>query len=155
LDALVGASAEKIMTGDSAAPHVRNPKKRKATDDGAGRVPVTFSPPVEQGASSSAPIQATLNASWGETTITAVRQAFIDYNLLRFVVCCAIAFSIVDSGFFIDFVKALCILFPSLSNYLLIHYSDALDMVYRTVRISSQSTWRQKLPLLPPNSCCI
>lgn len=100
-------SADKVMTGDSAAPHIRDPKKRKATNEGAGRVPVTFASPVEQGASSSVSTQATLNASWGETTISAVRQAFIDYNLLRFIVCCAIAFSIVDSGFFINFVKAL------------------------------------------------
>jgi hypothetical protein len=155
LDALVDTSAEKVVMGDGAAPHVRDPKKRKATNEGAGRVPVTFAPPVEQEASSSAPTQATLNASWGETRISAVRQAFIDYNLLRFIVCCAIAFSVVDNGFFIDFVKALWVLFSSLSNSVPIHYSDALDMVYRTVPISSQSTWQRKLPLSPPNSCCI
>jgi len=51
LDALVGASAEKIMMGDSATPHVRDPKKHKATDERAGCVPVTFSPPVVQAAS--------------------------------------------------------------------------------------------------------
>jgi len=42
-----------------------------------------------------------LSQSWGESKLTAVRQAMIDYQLLCFVVCCAIAFSVVDSGFFI------------------------------------------------------
>jgi hypothetical protein len=72
LDALVDASAEKVMMGDGAAPHVRDPKKHKATNEGAGHVLVTFAPLVEQGASSSVPTQATLNASWGETRISAV-----------------------------------------------------------------------------------
>jgi hypothetical protein len=107
LDTLVDASAEKVMTGHSETPHIHNPMKCKATDESVGRVPVTFGPPVEQSASPSTSTQATLNASWGEAKITAVRQAFIDYHLLRFIVCCAIAFSVVDSGFFIDLVKAL------------------------------------------------
>jgi hypothetical protein len=56
----------------------------------------------------SEPIQKTLAATWGDTTkITATRQATIDYYLLRFVVCCAVTFSVVDSGFFTDFIATL------------------------------------------------
>ena len=40
-------------------------------------------------------------------TITVVCQALIDHYLLRFVVCCSIAFAVVDNGFFMDFVSAL------------------------------------------------
>ena len=109
-----GLSGESTLTGATSAPPVHN-KKRKVTNDNEGRVPVLLSssstptPSTTTGpAMESQPVQKTLAATWGDTTkITATRQATIDYYLLRFVVCCAIAFSVVDSGFFIDFIAVL------------------------------------------------
>ncbi|KAK7015969.1 hypothetical protein R3P38DRAFT_3203690 [Favolaschia claudopus] len=40
--------------------------------------------------------------------MTASRQSAIDYLLLQLLVCCALAFSLLDNGFFIDFCNALC-----------------------------------------------
>jgi hypothetical protein len=118
ISALQDKSSEKVITGQTTAPPVRQPGKRKATDEHVGRVPISFasasSPePPETGSqsplssTSSATLQTKLSQSWGDHKLTAVRQAKIDLMLLRFIVCCAIAFSIVDNGFFIDFVNAL------------------------------------------------
>jgi hypothetical protein len=105
---------ESTSTGATLAPPVRN-KKWKVTNEDEGRVPVPMSssstptPSTTTGpVMESRPVQKTLAATWGDTTkITATRQATIDYYLLRFIVCCAIAFSVVDSGFFIDFIAVL------------------------------------------------
>jgi hypothetical protein len=94
------------MTGQTTAPAPRL-NKRKATVEDVGRVPTSFTPPVESEGNTSMAQQTTLAQSWGQSKITAVRQALIDYHLLWFVVCCSIAFAVVDSGFFMDFVSAL------------------------------------------------
>jgi len=116
MDALGEASAENVDTGQTKAPAVRQPNKHKATSEDVGCVAASFAPSVTPDLSSAAsgssstvstPVQSKLSQSWGESKLTAVRQAMIDYQLLHFVVCCAIAFSVVDSGFFIDFVAAL------------------------------------------------
>jgi hypothetical protein len=107
-------SGESTSTGATLALAVRN-KKRKVTNDDEGRVPVPISSSSTPKPSTttattreSQPVQKTLAATWGDTTkITATRQATIDYYLLQFIVCCAVAFSIVDSGFFIDFIAIL------------------------------------------------
>jgi len=106
MDTLTGLSAESIMTGQTSAPVVRL-NKRKATVEDVGHVAASFNPPVESEGSASTTQQSTLVQSWGQSRITAVRQALIDHYLLRFVVCCAIAFAVVDNGFFMDFVSAL------------------------------------------------
>jgi hypothetical protein len=119
MDALGEASAENVVTGQTKAPAVRQPHKRKATGEDVGRVTPSFAPPVTPNLSSAAsgslstastPVQSKLSQSWGESKLTAVCQAMIDYQLLCFVICCAIAFLVVDSGFFIDFVAALRVL---------------------------------------------
>ncbi|THU88718.1 hypothetical protein K435DRAFT_803299 [Dendrothele bispora CBS 962.96] len=49
--------------------------------------------------------QSTLDSHCVESgNISAQRQAKIDYHLLRFFLCCAIAFAVCKSGFFIDFI---------------------------------------------------
>jgi hypothetical protein len=106
IDALTGLSAESVMNGQTSAPAVRL-NKRKATVEDVGRVATSFNPPVEAEGSASRAQQSTLVQSWGQSKITAVRQALIDHYLLRFVVCCSIAFAVVDNGFFMDFVSAL------------------------------------------------
>jgi hypothetical protein len=106
MDTLTGLSVESIMTGETSAPTVRL-NKRKATVEDVGRVPTSFNPPVESEGSASTTQQSTLVQSWGQSKITAVHQALIDHYLLRFVVCCAVAFAVVDNGFFMDFVSAL------------------------------------------------
>lgn len=111
-EALQAQSAENVVTGKSKAPAVRS-NKRKATRQDHGREAVSFAPPVEHNSSQSsstgsgATKQTNFEQNWGTTKITAIRQAFIDFMLLRFIVCCAIAASILDNGFFIDFVTAL------------------------------------------------
>ena len=106
IDALVGLSAESVMNGQMSAPTVRL-NKRKATVEDVGCVATSFNAPVESEGSASTPQQSTLVQSWGQSKITAVRQALIDHYLLRFVVCCSIAFAVVNNGFFMDFVSAL------------------------------------------------
>lgn len=98
--AQAGRSIEKIVIGAAKAAPVRDAKKRKVTAQDAGRVPAPFADSV--GAQ-----QSLLEDSWGQSKVTPTRQATIDFYLLRFIVCCFVAFSIVDSGFFIDFVIAL------------------------------------------------
>jgi hypothetical protein len=102
----MGLSAESIMTGQTSAPAPQLNKCRATVED-VGRVPTSFTPPVESEGSASTAQQTTLVQSWGQSKITAVRQALIDHHLLRFVVCCSIAFAVVDSGFFMDFISAL------------------------------------------------
>jgi hypothetical protein len=106
IDTLTGLSAESIINGQTSAPAVRL-NKRKATVEDVGRVATSFIPPVESKGSASTAQQSTLAQSWGQSKITAVRQALIDHYLLRFVVCCSIAFAVVNNGFFMDFVSAL------------------------------------------------
>jgi hypothetical protein len=51
--------------------------------------------------------QTTVEENWSEPKVTPVRQATIDYFLLRMIICCGLAFSLVDNGFFIDFCMAM------------------------------------------------
>ncbi|KAF7327065.1 hypothetical protein MKEN_00281800 [Mycena kentingensis (nom. inval.)] len=44
--------------------------------------------------------------------LTPPQQARIDYCLLRMFICCALAWTLVDNGFFVDFCKALCPSYP-------------------------------------------
>ncbi|KAF7980497.1 hypothetical protein HWV62_37998 [Athelia sp. TMB] len=142
---LAGMSVESVMTGQSEAPPVRGRVKRKAYDEDYGRVPVSFSAPVSQQSAESQPststadssatepsppIQTTLESSWGDTsTLTAVRQALLDHLLLRFIVCCAISFAILDNGFFFDFVTALCPAYsvPDRSNFVSLHLAAEVE----------------------------
>ncbi|KAJ3913026.1 ribonuclease H-like domain-containing protein [Lentinula edodes] len=114
IDTLAAQSGENMSTGKSTAPAVRGKKHRIETET--------------EGHSSSTPTasdpQQVLEASWGEVQkLTPPRQARIDYFLLRFVVCCAVAFAILDSGFFQDFVHALCPAYslPDCSNFFTTH----------------------------------
>lgn len=96
--------AENIMNGVAKAEPVRGVnKKRKISAEDEGRMPASFS-------SSSSRQQSTIEENWGESKITPKRQANIDFYLLRFIVCCFVAFSLLDSGFFIDFVLALYVM---------------------------------------------
>jgi hypothetical protein len=58
------------------------------------------------------PVQQTLSQTWTASTgdptkLTPARQNKFDYFLLQFIVCCSIAFSILDNGFFWDFITCL------------------------------------------------
>ena len=116
-NALVEMTTEHIVTGQAKAPAVHEPSKRKATNQNVGRVETSFSPPVSSevpltaaSGSSSATgvtVQSKLSQSWGESKLTAARQAIVDFHLLRFIVCCSIAFAVLNNSFFIDFVSAL------------------------------------------------
>ena len=111
MTALEGLSAQNVVTGKTQGSHVREPNKHKVADEASGRVPVSFAPPVVSNATSSggtAPLaQSKLSQSWGGMKLTLPHQALIDYFLLQFIICCAIAFAILDNGFFMDFVAAL------------------------------------------------
>ncbi|KAJ7343004.1 hypothetical protein DFH08DRAFT_1011576 [Mycena albidolilacea] len=103
-------SAEQVASGEAAAPTLRT-KRRRIEDTADGRVPIpgiTAPLPSDSEESSRKGTQQTLDASWGSSNITAVRQSIIDYLLLRLIVCCALAFSLCDNGFFIDFCNAMC-----------------------------------------------
>ena len=112
-DALVEMATEQTVTGQAKAPAVHEPSRRKATNQNAGCVEMSFTPPVSLEASStansrspSAVVQSTLSQSWGESKLMAAHQAIINFNLLYFVVFCPIAFAVLNNGFFIDFVSA-------------------------------------------------
>ena len=77
------------------------------TVEDVGCVATSSNAPVESEGSASTSQQSTLVQSWGQSKITAVHQALIDHYLLQFVVCCSIAFAVVNNGFFMDFVLAL------------------------------------------------
>lgn len=116
--ALEGKSTPEILANDGrGAPRVREKGSRQAANPYHKRTPVPGISPLgpEQASSSASPApesvaipeQTTLQDSWGQTKITAPRQATIDYFLLRMVICCALAFSLLDNGFFIDFCIAM------------------------------------------------
>lgn len=126
MEDLAGTSIDSIMTNQSAAPSVQAQAKRKACEEDYGPVRVSFSVPVSQQLESQSststassttdpsskktkqPTQTNPASSWGNTSaLTAVRQDYIDHLLLRFIVCCAISFVILDNGFFFDFFNAL------------------------------------------------
>jgi hypothetical protein len=99
-------------------------KKRKISEVDHDRVPVTKfdgdSRNVSESSSTATkdselfkqPVQQTLSQAWSSSTgdptkLTPARQNKIDYFLLRFIVCCSIAFAVLDNGFFWDFVTCL------------------------------------------------
>ncbi|KAJ7858876.1 hypothetical protein B0H13DRAFT_1901688 [Mycena leptocephala] len=130
--ALEGKATVNILANNGqGAPRVRSPQARNATHPYSNRVPVagisltpssssTPTPSFSAPAPSSPPDtiatpniallpgQSTLQNNWGMGKITATRQATIDYFLLRMVICCALAFSLLDNGFFTDFCIAMC-----------------------------------------------
>lgn len=98
---------------------VRN-KKRKVAEEDHDRIPVTrfdsdvgdMAPPVAGPSSKPTIAQRTLSETWTSSTgdptkLTTQRQAKLDYFLLRFLVCCSIAWAVLDNGFFWDFVVCL------------------------------------------------
>ena len=111
------SSGKAVASGSGTAPKVRSHKRKAyvADEDGdteSATVP-SFHPPVQASTSGSNtnPVKSppnTLTAHWATTSkISAQRQAEIDYYLLRFVICCSIAFAILDPQFFIDFLTCL------------------------------------------------
>ncbi|KAJ7121160.1 hypothetical protein C8R44DRAFT_736839 [Mycena epipterygia] len=119
----VPASGSQVASGEADAPVLRV-KKRKLEDPSLGRVPIpgiTTELASELDASTKAPpAQVTLDDTWGASKITATRQSIINYLLLRLIVCCALAFSLCDNGFFIDFCNAMCPSYsvPDRSNFI-------------------------------------
>lgn len=77
----------------------------------------SFHPPVESQSQASGSLTSnhaikgtpcTLDAHFATMSkLSANHQAEIDYYLLRFIICCSIAFAIVDNHFFIDFLTCM------------------------------------------------
>jgi hypothetical protein len=116
---LLKSSGDAVASGQGTAPKVRA-HKRKAymenDDDMKTETVPSFHPAVQpstSGSSKAIPTaetntQRTLNAHWAVTSkISPHRQAQIDFYLLRFIICCSIAFSVLDSWFFIEFLTCL------------------------------------------------
>ncbi|KAK6971998.1 hypothetical protein R3P38DRAFT_3297229, partial [Favolaschia claudopus] len=106
----VQPSVKQVGSGEAPAPPLRT-KKRKIEDATEGRALLPgITTPLGDDANGSptAFVQSSLDNMWGNSKITTVRQAIIDYLLLRLIVCCALAFSLCDNGFFRDFCNALC-----------------------------------------------
>jgi len=116
-NALVEMTTKHVVTGQAKAPAVREPSKWKVTNQNAGHVETSFAPPVSSEVPSTAAsgsssatgvtVQSKLSQSWGESKLMAAHQAIVDFHLLRFIVCCSIAFAVLDNGLFIDFVSVL------------------------------------------------
>jgi hypothetical protein len=115
---LLKISGKAVASGTGTAAKTRT-RKRKAyiegedSDSDNTTVP-SFHPPVQESSASESKLNAnagslnTLSAHWATTSkISAQRQAEIDYYLLRFIICCSIAFAILDNRFFIDFLTCL------------------------------------------------
>jgi hypothetical protein len=118
------ATANVLANNGKGAPPLRS-QARKAADPYHKRTPVegisptgTSAPRASSSSSEStigssasatpAPkIQSTVEDNWGHSRMTTTRQSTIDYFLLRMIICCALAFSLLDNGFFIDFCLAL------------------------------------------------
>ena len=81
------------MNGVAKAEPVRGVNKRKIAAEDEGHVPASFSSSTQQ---------LTIEKNWGVSKITPKWQANIDFYLLWFIVCCFVAFSLLDSGFFIS-----------------------------------------------------
>jgi hypothetical protein len=114
------SSGKAVALGSGTAPKVRSHKRKAYVEDEdsdtEGATVPSFHPPVQSSTSKSSksntnPVKGPLNtlaAHWATMTkISAQRQAEIDYYLLRFVICCSIAFAILDNRFFIDFLTCL------------------------------------------------
>jgi hypothetical protein len=92
-----------------------NPYHKRTPVEGispVGSVPAPSSSPAPSNPAvtptiTPAPAQTTLDDNWGAGKITATRQATIDYFLLRMIICCALAFGLLDNGFFMDFCLAM------------------------------------------------
>ena len=120
------SSGKAVASGSGIVPKVRSHKQKAYVEDEdsdtmteSATVP-SFHPPVqsstvtlESSKLNTNPVKGpqapnTLFAHWATTSkISAQRQAEIDYYLLRFIICCSIAFVILDNQFFIDFLKCL------------------------------------------------
>ena len=113
---MLKSSGKAVASGSGTAPKVRSHKRKAYVEDSdedrdtESATVLSFHPPVQSSRSSSTTTNPpnTLTAHWATTSkITAKRQAEIDYYLLRFVICCSIAFAILDNRFFIDFLTCL------------------------------------------------
>jgi hypothetical protein len=117
---LLKSSGDAVASGQGTAPKVRAHKRKAYTendDDTKTETVPVFHPAVQPststGSSKAIPTaqtntQRTLNAHWAVTSkISPHRQAQIDFYLLRFIICCSIAFSVLDSQFFIEFLTCL------------------------------------------------
>ena len=111
------SSGKAVASGSGTAPKVCSHKQKAYVADEDGNTKsatvLSFHLPVQASTSGSNtnPVKGppnTLTAHWATTSkISAQRQAEIDYYLLRFVICCSIAFAILDNRFFIDFLTCL------------------------------------------------
>jgi hypothetical protein len=114
------SSGKAVASGSGTAPKVRSHKRKayvedKDSDTESATV-LSFHPQVQSSTSESSKANTnpvggppnTLTAHWATTSkISAQCQAEIDYYLLHFVICCSIAFAILDNRFFIDFLTCL------------------------------------------------
>jgi hypothetical protein len=100
---LVGKSTRAIMSGENNPPPVRQPGKRKLEEE------VTE---IDEQVMSAELRQSYIDESFGSSKISARRQSWIDFTLLRFIICCFLAFSLLDNIFFLSFVRALYVSLP-------------------------------------------
>ncbi|KAL0070991.1 hypothetical protein AAF712_001549 [Marasmius tenuissimus] len=89
-------SAASVAKGEGEAPALRTGKRKVEENEDHGRVPV----PEELR-------QGKITKSFGPAQLTPQQQSRIDFFLLWFLVCCALAWALLDNGFFIDFINAL------------------------------------------------
>ncbi|KAF7314722.1 hypothetical protein MKEN_00946200 [Mycena kentingensis (nom. inval.)] len=90
-EALMSMAPSSVVEGAAAAPRLRT-TVRKVDDPSEGRVPGP---------------QTTMLDHVRPVKLTASQQARVDFYLLRMVICCALAWALVDNGFFVDFCKSL------------------------------------------------
>src|SRR6266540_4055755 len=93
---LVSRSTQLVLSGEGYKPPAVCRKKRKAAEPDSGR--------IDELAETT---QGKITNSFGPSKLSAQQQSRIDYYLLRFLVCCSVAWAILDNGFFIEFVTAL------------------------------------------------
>ena len=116
---LLRSSGDAVTSGQGTAPKVRAHEQKAYMENGddmkTETVPL-FHPAVQPstlGSLKAIPTaetntQRTLNAHWAVTSkISPHCQAQIDFYLLRFIICCSIAFSVLNNWFFIEFLTCL------------------------------------------------
>ncbi|KAJ7454886.1 hypothetical protein FB451DRAFT_1184716 [Mycena latifolia] len=152
------ATVNVLANNGQGAAHLRaNPQAWKAADPYHKRTPAlgmplptslssssTLSMPIDGPEPSPTPsaatapmLQTTVEGNWGQTKMTSVRQTTIDYFLLLMIICCALAFSLLDNGFFIDFCLALCPTYavPDHSSFFTKHIAAELEYVINQLKI--------------------
>jgi hypothetical protein len=111
---LLKSSGKAVASGSGTAPKVCSHKRKAYLEnfdedrDTESSTLLSFHTPVQSSSTTTSSSPNTLTSHWATTSkITAKRQAEIDYYLLRFVICCSIAFAILDNRSFIDFLVCL------------------------------------------------